>query len=262
MPVTYLTPAGDQASESAYVRVRRLEGRLVDDDLLRQLPRVPRDHPHYWEQCVRGCSAKWLIRYLERVAKPCRLLDLGCGNGWLSNGLASIDGVHVTGLDNNVPELEQAARVFPGNPDLRFCHGDLFAEIFPSASFEIVLLAASIQYFDDLERLFATLFDLLVPDGEVHVIDSPFYTADQLEAARLRSRQYYARMGVPEMADRYFHHDWTSLSGLAVKTLYQPGALGARLQRRVLRRPLSPFPWIAITRPSPAPSTASSFSHG
>jgi len=232
--------------EAAYLAVRRAEGRLLDDDQVRRLPEPP-DAAHAWEWRIRGYSAERLLRRLQRRA-PSRILDLGCGNGWLSRLLAELSGARVTGLDLNREELAQAARLFGSSDSPRFVCGDLFAPIFELASFDVAVLAAVIQYFPDPKALVRRLLALLAPGGEIHILDSPLYPRGDVAAAAARTRAYFRNLNLPFEPAYYHHHARADLDAFRPRCLHEPGSLKTRFLRRLTRRPLSPFPWLCIVK--------------
>jgi SAM-dependent methyltransferase len=232
-----------------YLAVREREGRLYSDEVVRELPDVPAGHPHRVEWMARRASARRLIFYFQRQRRPLRILDLGCGNGWLSAALAGIPGVSVYGVDTNGVELRQAGRVFGGPQPAMFLGADIFHPPFSSGVFDSVVIASAVQYFADLRGLIAAIQPLLGPRGEMHIIDSPFYGEDEVAAARARSAGYYAELGLPAMAARYHHHTWAELQGFDVSLLHDPSAAMARLKRRFGVAD-SPFPWLRVRFPT------------
>jgi hypothetical protein len=110
---------------------------------------------------------------------------------------------------------------------------------------DIVVLASVIQYVPDLTALVRALRDALA-SGEIHILDSPLYRPADVAPAVEHSRGYYTRIGVPEMASHYHHHQWADLAPFPVDVLYSPAAWRPRIERRFLRRPRSPFPWLRI----------------
>jgi SAM-dependent methyltransferase len=229
-----------------YLRLREKEGRFYPDELVANLPAIQAGHPLADEWRIRARSAARLTRYLARQSKPLHLLDLGCGNGWLTNFL-SIPDRFVTGMDQNLPELHQAARVFSSNANLHFLQADIFSAPFQPNTFNVIILASVIQYFRDLPGLVKHLFNYLKPHGQIHIIDSPLYSIDEIEAASLRSHEYYIGLGFPEMEKYYFHHALTSLQEFSVQLLYDPRANLFRLQR-LAGVNVSPFPWVMIAK--------------
>jgi len=229
-----------------YLRVREKEGRLYSDDIVARLPVMPNGHPLADEWRARSASASRLTRYLSPRPGPLRILDLGCGNGWLSNMLSRC-GHHVIGMDQNSYELKQAARVFSPNSYLLFFNGDIFSAPFLPIQFDVILLASVIQYFQDINALLVELKNFLQPQGEIHIIDSPLYSDNELEKAILRSLQYYTLLGFPEMADYYFHHRLSDLDAYHSEVLYHPHSF-KHFVNRWLGRVDSPFPWIMIKK--------------
>jgi ubiquinone/menaquinone biosynthesis C-methylase UbiE len=236
--------------EDAYIKLRTREGRVYSDEVVKSLPSVDRGHSLYQEWSIRRRSLKKLVDYLNKKEKPLRLLDVGCGNGWMSHHLARIPGCEVYGLDTNRVELEQGARVFKDPPCPVFLFGDLFEDIFKPECFDLVVLAGSVQYFPDLTSLLPRLFSLLRSQGEVHVLDSPFYNERTVGAAKERTRAYFENLGFPEMIPFYHHHVFSELVPFEPLLLYDPKCPLQRLLRKCVRRDLSPFPWIKVIKVS------------
>src|SRR5258706_5753323 len=233
-----------------YLRVREKEGRLYSDDVVAHLPSVPNGHLLANEWRARSSSTSRLIRYLSRQLKPLSILDLGCGNGWLSN-LLSKSGHNVVGVDQNFYELKQAARVFSSNPNSSFLGADIFCAPFVSEAFDVILLASVIQYFPNLPALLNVLFRYLKPQGEIHIMDSPLYANDEIQHAIQRSGQYYSSLGFPEMAEQYFHHHEADLNPFDSKWSYCPNPRTIRL-KRIAQSFDSPFPWVMIKKQTDA----------
>jgi SAM-dependent methyltransferase len=246
----------------AYLRARVQEQRLLADEVVRTLPYPSRRHPHAGEWRERADTARRFTSYLASLGRPVVVWELGCGNGWFAARMAQLEHVSVVGIDINDAELDQARRVFGGRPRLHFCHSDLrrgvgvHDDVVVSRSSagehdrrldqrpDIVLLASSLQYVADAHWLLADLLGAVPVGGEIHVVDTPFHHAGDLPAARERSRRHYAAIGVDEMARHYHHHGWAVFEALPHDVLYRPDALRHRLERRILRRHRSRFPWV------------------
>jgi SAM-dependent methyltransferase len=229
----------------AYLRAREREGRRLPDALVAVLPDVPRTDPRSSEWRQRADSCARLVAYLRTRSRPLTIVDVGCGNGWLASRMARIDGAHVVGVDAVDQELEQARRVFGDQPRLEFvCSEVVDGDDLSAARPDVVVLASVVQYVPEPARLVASMLASLGPGGEVHVLDSPLYRPADLAAARERTREHYGEVGVPEMVRAYHHHTWEAFAPLHAKVLYRPDAVRRRFERRVLRRPRSPFAWL------------------
>lgn len=189
-------------AEDAYISVRKSEGRLYTDEEILQLPDLPSKHPNSKEWQVRKNSLKLILKYLQEETSARTILDIGCGNGWMSNQLQKA-GFAVTGLDINETELKQATILFP---EIRFVYADVF-EKNNLGCFDVVLLSASFQYFPDAIKLINHLKqNYLEKNGIILIADTNFYRKNELHAARKRSENYYKNMNTPQMAKYYFHH--------------------------------------------------------
>ncbi len=227
--------------ERLYASVRDAEGRILTDEQVKALPDVEKAHPLRKEWKIRKRSAKRLLAYLQQKNQPLNILEIGCGNGWLSAMLADIPASTVTGLDVNRLEIVQAGRVFK-KPRLEFVWDDFKPELFLEEKFDAIIFAASIQYFKPLAGIFRDALACLTPDGEVHITDSHFYQVDELAAAAERTKTYYAGLGFPEMADHYFQHCIDDIRAFNNRILVNPRSA----INRVLKR--EPFHWIVITQ--------------
>lgn len=233
-----------QVFEERYLAARVREGRVYDDAIVKQLPDMPAGNAPEREWALRKESAVRLLNYCKKK-QPKTILEVGCGNGWLSNMLAG-RGCEVAGLDVNLRELEQAARVFHRD-HLYFLLDTFTAQLFTDRRFDMIVFAASVQYFPSLKEVIATALDGLSTGGELHILDSHFYPETAIAAARQRSLDYYTALGVPEMAACYFHHSLEDLQAFPYTSLYDPKSLFNRL-----RGCRNPFPWVRI-RALPAP---------
>lgn len=227
--------------EKKYIVIRSLENRLCTDEELIQLPETPDGHPHHREWEIRRHAASRLVRYLSGRKKALEILEVGCGNGWLTHHFADIPGTKVTGVDINFTELQQAARVFSNDPNLRFIHGDIRSGILGDRQFDYIVFAASIEYFPSFKKIIHFCLSSLRPAGEIHILDSPFYRPEQIDRARRQSQAYFASFGYPEMADYYYHHSLVDLRSFHHDLLHNPWSVRSRLLRAG-----NPHPWIRI----------------
>jgi len=226
--------------EQQYLSLRNREGRLLPDDAVRLLPLIAKGHPLENEWKIRKFSSEKLANYFAQKKRPLKILEVGCGNGWLSHRLSSIKNASVVGLDINNAELEQAKRVFQ-NQNLQFVFGDIRFD-FPAEKFDLILFAASIQYFPSLGEIINASFNHLWAGGEIHILDTHFYETTELAEARKRSKQYFDEQGFPAMDGFYFHHLKEGLEPYSFSLLFDPNSI----KNKILKQ--SPFPWIRIKK--------------
>jgi ubiquinone/menaquinone biosynthesis C-methylase UbiE len=158
----------------------------------------------------------------------------------LSSCLASITGAKVTGLDINRTELEQARRVFQ-KANLQFVLGDIRNGLV-KGEFDAIIFAASLQYFKPLEETINACFQHLKPGGEIHVLDTQFYSESGQVEARKRSEDYFKKLASVAMQEYYFHHSLRDLEPFRYKVLFNPSSFFNKVFKA------GPFPWICITK--------------
>lgn len=229
--------------EDQYLRLRQLEKRMYSDGEVKLLPKINKSHIYYEEWLIRESSCKRLINYLSRKKESLKILEVGCGNGWFSHQLSQIKYANVVGLDINKQELQQAERVFSNIPNLSFFYGDLSSDFFRFEQFDVIVFAASIQYFPCFFEIIETALDRLHYDGEIHIIDTKFYSQNELEEARQRSADYFTRQGFEGMKQFYFHHSLQEVRQFNYRIHYAPNSLINRFLKRK-----NPFHWISIKK--------------
>jgi SAM-dependent methyltransferase len=230
--------------ERHYLPLRKQEGRLYDDLITAGLPKVPVGHPLWQEWIIRQYAADRLVSHL-RKSGPGKLIEVGCGNGWLMNYLRESLNLDCAGIDMNVTELEQAERIFGHREGFTLVYGDILSNAFHSPLADVIVLASSIQYFPDLALVINKLLSLLRPSGEIHILDSPIYTTQEALQAKGRSAEYFRQSGHEAMTRYYFHHCWESLREFNYHLLYDPGSWPNKISK--MFKPVSPFPWICIS---------------
>ena len=233
------------AFEQHYTKLRHHEGRLYENEVVRNLPEIDHNHPLRREWEIRSRSTEKLIRFL-RKQKPGKILEVGCGNGWLIQNIRRATNTDCCGVDVNETELRQAVDVFGGDASLSFLYADITSDIFNNPITDVIVIASALQYFPDPGLLIKKLQTLLNPGGTIHIIDTPFYQSDKVQHARARSEKYFAESAHADMKSHYFHHTWDSLRQFDYKILHNPNSLLNKLKRSVDHN--SPFPWIIVKR--------------
>ena len=108
--------------------------------------------------------------------------------------------------------------------------------------FDVIVFAASLQYFPSVKAIMDQALSLLNPGGEVHIMDTHFYKPEEISKAYARTRNYYNSLGYSQMAEQYFHHSIDELSGLKHHILLNPDSILNLLGKK------GPFHWITINQ--------------
>lgn len=226
--------------EEKYIALRKKENRIYSDEELKCLPEIAKDHPHFKEWMLRKQSANRLFNYLGKKNKDLKILEVGCGNGWLSNYLSQIKNSFVVGLDINFTELRQAANVFAKN-NLIFMYDVLSEKLLVEFYFDIIVFAASAQYFSSIQKIIKMALPLLNKEAEIHILDTNFYRTDKVASAKKRTEEYYTSIGFADFSVYYHHHVLNELNDFCVDKLYNPSSL-----QNIFRKYKNPFSWFRI----------------
>ncbi|MCC7158059.1 MAG: class I SAM-dependent methyltransferase [Ignavibacteria bacterium] len=240
--VIYFSETRSNGFEEIYLSLRKAESRVYDDDTVKHLPEVPPCHRYYYEWLVRKRSMKTLLKYLLKNEYIKEILEIGCGNGWLAANISLKTKRNVTGLDVNITELEQAARLFGNRENLTFAYGDVYML---DKKYDIIILPSVIAYFEDLQGLIKKLLGNLNANGEIHIIDSPFF--DDKLSAKEKTFKYFKEMGFEEMAGQYFHHSLNDLKGFNQEVKYDPTTF-IHKANRAFDRSTPPFYWVVLRK--------------
>jgi len=115
----------------------------------------------------------------EGVPKHGRILDVGCGAGFISNLLAG-DGYDMHGLDQSKRSIAVAERHIPAGRKVHYTSGDAYALPYPDGSFDAVLLLDFLEHVEEPKRAIAEAARVVKPGGIVM-----FYTFNRTFIAGL-----------------------------------------------------------------------------
>jgi SAM-dependent methyltransferase len=225
--------------EEAYIGLRKKENKLLSIAEIRSLPNLRSDHPDKKTWQRREKSVGRILDHLGRRSSL-KILEIGCGNGYLSAQIAKRNH-KVYGLDVNLFELRQAADAFGADNITWYC-ADILHDTLPDAPFELIIFAASFHYFKDPVALIECCRQMLTANGEIHIFDSPFYSENEVVHAKQRSLDYFTASSAAPLSDFYSHNTLRVLQAYKPRMLYKPRPL----LQRLLRIKDSPFPWLMI----------------
>jgi ubiquinone/menaquinone biosynthesis C-methylase UbiE len=133
----------------------------------------------------------------------------------------------------------QAKRVFQKD-NLEFICGNFDPGMFANQKFDVIIFAASIQYFPSVKSILEGAFLCLNKNGEVHILDTNFYKPNEVTSAAKRTEEYYEMLGYPEMVIHYFHHSINDLQPFNYKILFNPKRLINKISKK------DPFYWVVL----------------
>lgn len=113
-------------------------------------------------------------RRLAQLIRPgMSILDVGCGTGAITCGIAEAQGSHVVrvvGVDTNAGFIEAARARHAGMPGLSFAVADAYALPW-TAAFDLVNAARVLQWLRDADAALAAMVAATKPGGRVLVLD-------------------------------------------------------------------------------------------
>src|SRR5687767_246061 len=112
-----------------------------------------------------------LLFAAARPAAGERVLDVGCGRGSTTRRAAAAVGPagEVVGLDVAANLIEEARRLAPDAPGIRWVVADAQRAELPPARFDLVLSRFGVMFFDDPTAAFANLAAATAPGGRLCV---------------------------------------------------------------------------------------------
>jgi 2-polyprenyl-6-hydroxyphenyl methylase/3-demethylubiquinone-9 3-methyltransferase len=107
----------------------------------------------------------WVLQEIRNAfgEQAVRILDLGCGAGFLANELAR-HGYEVTGLDASESSL-RVARQYDTTGKVNYESGDAYALPYADASFEVVCAMDFLEHVEEPGRVIVEIARVLKPGG-------------------------------------------------------------------------------------------------
>jgi len=125
---------------------------------------------HRWRTAEN--SAAYLLPHLGQDAK---ILDVGCGPGTITAGLADrVPDGHVTGIELAAEIVAQAREVTADRTNLDFTTGDVYALGYPDDTFDVVHAHQVLQHLGDPVKALLEMRRVTKPGGLVAARDGDF----------------------------------------------------------------------------------------
>ena len=108
----------------------------------------------------------WVVEKINlhfKSTAPNRILDIGCGGGFLSNALAET-GFQVTGIDAS-PESLRVAQAHDSTKTVQYLEADAYKIPFPDQSFDVITAMDFLEHVEHPELVVKEVSRLLKPNG-------------------------------------------------------------------------------------------------
>jgi SAM-dependent methyltransferase len=243
-----------------YRSIRERDGhRKETAEYYRLLPHVAAGDRHAIEWRVRGESYEHLLSVVQRSGRhPMRVLDLGAGNAWLANRLAS-NGHDVCAVDRMADGADGLGAI--RHYDSRFTAVQASFDALPlaPAQFDLVVFNGSLHYVSDSGATLAAARRLVVDQGALVVMDSPMFDDDRSGRAMVddmvrRFERDYGIRDVVRHGAGYLTFEALARAagsfGACASFIPSRGPLGWRIRRGIARFRLGRAPaafgvWVA-----------------
>ncbi|MGA2490079.1 MAG: class I SAM-dependent methyltransferase [Anaerolineales bacterium] len=114
-----------------------------------------------------------LLLKVSQLGRRQRALDLGCGNGMITEYISDCTGAHITGLDYIPPAISQALhRTATKSDRLAFIVGDINQLELPRSAFDVILSIDSMYFSKDYTATLRELKFALRPSGQMGILYS------------------------------------------------------------------------------------------
>lgn len=168
-----------------YETVRRSEGRFsTNNSFYRALPFKDLSGRFAEDWKIRAASYRALLKLLGAKSN---VLDMGAGNGWLSNRL-SAGGHRVCAVDLLVNSEDGLGAWKYYETEFTAIQAEFVHLPIPNAAMDAVVFNASFHYSENYETTLAESLRALQPNGRVIIMDSPVYrggaSGEQMVAER------------------------------------------------------------------------------
>ncbi len=113
----------------------------------------------------------------REIAGSARVLDIGCGTGFVTRALARLPGVvNAVGVDLSPVFLAKARELSAALDNVEFHEADARSLPFAAQDFDVVVFHTTLTHVPEAERALSEAFRALRPGGKVAVCDGDYST--------------------------------------------------------------------------------------
>jgi ubiquinone/menaquinone biosynthesis C-methylase UbiE len=127
------------------------------------------------------------------LKKGLRVLDIGCGTGAISKGIAKYvgDTGSVTGIDNTERFIQSGKETHQEVSNLELIHADLF-EFNSKEKFDLIVAARTLQWLNNPKEALEKMRELLKPGGQISILDYNHEAIEWTPEPPASMRKFYA----------------------------------------------------------------------
>lgn len=195
-----------------YGRIRHAEGRGSENAAYyRALPFADLSGRNAAQWRIRALTYRYFESHLL-PKQPLDILDLGAGNGWLSNRLAQ-RGHRPVAVDIFTDDLDGLAAARHYETSFPLIEAEFDRLPFLGKQFDRAIFNSSLHYSTDYRQTLLEALRCLRPGGQVVVLDSPIYQRrEHGELMREERRQQFLKMyGFPSNSISSIEFLWEAL---------------------------------------------------
>jgi ubiquinone/menaquinone biosynthesis C-methylase UbiE len=143
---------------------------MTDRSVRQQHDRLARVYDQRWSRYI--SQTLTFLKTWASISPQAAVLDVGCGTGEFERlVLSEHPAQRMVGVDLSVKMLEIAQQKCQAYPNVAFCNASASALPFPDHSFDIVVSASALHYFDQPEVSLGEMRRVLKPGGSVVIMD-------------------------------------------------------------------------------------------
>ena len=192
-----------------YETIRKAEGRALNDSAFyRELPfkDITGKFNKHWK-----IRRKTYLKFISAVIQPLsdslnrslKILDLGAGNGWLSNQLSQL-GHRMVALDLLTNNFDGLGACDHYSHPFFLVQSEFDRQPFADESFDLAVFNASFHYSENYATTLEEILRVIDKKGRLVVLDSPIYRSPQsgMRMVEERETHFAKEYGFPSNALR------------------------------------------------------------